>query len=366
MSNSFDSTALVLNPTTPLAYLPPSVAFEYCVATYIVVGTLAVLIWDFLNNLFAEYSLLTCHKVKFHSYIYYISRFAVLLFSATASTVIFQTSPVENCDLLSMFSIWMFFISVPSTSLLFFFRVRALYIDRRYLLCVFFFLWLSVLGGSLATSLSQGKATKIGPSAYCLGGSMKSYSSAVGTMVIINDTVVFLAISRYLANIAHEHEYLLSTKSLKTYVLGTDLPHFSRTFLQDGQLYYLTTIFFSFATTVVLNINSIPLAYRAVAGVPNAVLMNIMACRVYRNTRLGFYKEDTTQVLNTISTETTPPVFVESPFIEKSSPVSLSGRDILHDEMDITQFFKEDEHRKIGEATGKFLDSTKNLICIKR
>lgn len=182
-------------------------------------------------------------------------RFSTL--AATISTAIFQSeqnfiilyvesliitiiaAPVKNCDLLSMFSIWLFFISVPSTSLLFFFRVRALYIDRRRHLSIFFLLWLSVVGGSLVTSLAQEKATKIGPSAYCLGAGMKSFSAAVGTMVVINDTVVFLAISRYLVKIAHEQEYALSPRSLKTCVLGTDLPKFSRAFLQDGQLYYL-------------------------------------------------------------------------------------------------------------------------------
>lgn len=100
---------------------------------------------------------------------------------------------------------------------------------------------------------------------------------------------------------------------------------------------------------MVLNIDSIPLAYRAVAGVPNAALMNVMACRVYRNTRLGFYREDTMQTLDII-TATSPPAFVESPYsVKRSSMSHLELADSL-DEMDIGQFFKNEPHQVIGEG----------------
>ncbi|PPQ93809.1 hypothetical protein CVT25_013518 [Psilocybe cyanescens] len=346
MTESFDNATLVLHPSTPLAYLSPSLAFEYSIATYIIIGTLAVLIWDMLNNLTSEYLLLTRHKLRLHSLVYYVSRLTTL--AGAVAAIVFQTAPVENCSLLSMFSIWFFFVSVPSTSLLFFFRVRALYLDNRGLVSLFFLLWLSVVGGSFATSLAQQSATKIGPSAYCIGGGMKSFSPTVGSVVVINDTMVFLAISRYLVKIAHEKEYALHN-AIKTCVFGSDLPSFSKAFLQDGQLYYLTTIGFAFATTVVLHIDSIPFAYRAVAGVPNAVLMNIMACRVYRNTKLGIYREHTTHIIDRIAAEIPRPATADSPYNLKSSSTSPPASDPLA-EVDIGQFFKSlESHQVISE-----------------
>lgn len=38
---------------------------------------------------------------------------------------------------------------------------------------------------------------------------------------------------------------------------------------------------------IAFNITSIPLPYRFILGPPSQTIMNIMACRVYRTTRLG-------------------------------------------------------------------------------
>jgi len=43
-------------------------------------------------------------------------------------------------------------------------------------------------------------------------------------------------------------------------------------------------------------------------GVPGVALVNIMACRVYRNTKFGIYRESTSDIgLPTISTRTLSP-----------------------------------------------------------
>jgi hypothetical protein len=41
---------------------------------------------------------------------------------------------------------------------------------------------------------------------------------------------------------------------------------------------------------MMLHIKGIPQAYSAILGNPNVAIMNAMACRMYRNTKLGLYK----------------------------------------------------------------------------
>lgn len=52
-----------------------------------------------------------------------------------------------------------------------------------------------------------------------------------------------------------------------------------------------STITFNLATVIFLNLKSIPPILRALPTIPNIALMNIMACRVFRNTMLGIHRE---------------------------------------------------------------------------
>lgn len=47
----------------------------------------------------------------------------------------------------------------------------------------------------------------------------------------------------------------------------------------------------SIMTVIMLYISAVPVAYRTMFTVPNIVLMNIMACRVFRNTKFGHFRE---------------------------------------------------------------------------
>jgi len=46
-------------------------------------------------------------------------------------------------------------------------------------------------------------------------------------------------------------------------------------------------------TVIMLYIKDVPVSYRTMFTVPNIMLMNIMACRVFRNTKLGVFHENT-------------------------------------------------------------------------
>ena len=50
-----------------------------------------------------------------------------------------------------------------------------------------------------------------------------------------------------------------------------------------------STVVLYILTVMMLYIKGIPQAYSAILGNPNVAIMNAMACRMYRNTKLGLY-----------------------------------------------------------------------------
>jgi hypothetical protein len=52
-------------------------------------------------------------------------------------------------------------------------------------------------------------------------------------------------------------------------------------------LHRSATIGSNLLTVAMFSINSFPVVYRTMFMVPNTMLMNVMACRVFRNTRFG-------------------------------------------------------------------------------
>ena len=58
-------------------------------------------------------------------------------------------------------------------------------------------------------------------------------------------------------------------------------------------LTYRSTVGLTFLSVTFITIESIPAVYRSAVGIPNIMLVNVMACRVYRNTKFGIFKETT-------------------------------------------------------------------------
>lgn len=127
-------------------------------------------------------------------------------------------------------------LSLASISLLFFFRVRAVYGRTRLVTGIFGLLWLGVLGSAITVPFG-GAAISIGPTKYCLISEVDPYVGACAIMVTIHDTAVFLAISYRLVS----NTYGVKTRKdlLKTLVSASYLPAFSRSLFVDGQVYYM-------------------------------------------------------------------------------------------------------------------------------
>ena len=139
----------------------------------------------------------------------------------------------------------LFFLCVSCTSLLLFFRTRAVFDRSPWIAAFFFGLWLAVAtSGMLVIFGIDASGTNIGPrpANYCTfdSGQPKLFVQIAATIPMINDTLVFLAISWRL----YSNSYVRPTlkNGLQILIFGDYLPRFSKAMLQDGQAYYLLVL----------------------------------------------------------------------------------------------------------------------------
>ena len=130
----------------------------------------------------------------------------------------------------------MYVICHPATSLLFFFRVRAVFSRSKYVVWFFSFMWLAVLGAALTVPQAV-SAMSMGPTRYCIHRTMKPFAVVTVIVSLVNDTLVLLAVTVGFVMNTH-HEPTLK-EGMKTMMYGAYLPAFSRAILRDNQIYYL-------------------------------------------------------------------------------------------------------------------------------
>jgi hypothetical protein len=124
---------------------------------------------------------------------------------------------------------------VPATSLLFFFRVKAVFNSDKYIVALFGFLWLATLAGSLTVPFAI-SGTHIGPTSHCINTGVKPFSSAGVIVATVNDTLIFIFISLRLLQSSYQESFQQRAKS---FFSGQGLPALSRSLIQSGQEYYL-------------------------------------------------------------------------------------------------------------------------------
>ncbi|KAF9457888.1 hypothetical protein BDZ94DRAFT_161269 [Collybia nuda] len=272
------------NSSTPLAFLPPDQAYQKAIMDYVGIGGLSVLVWDILTHLHSDYKLITQHRIKLPTIVYLISRWCTLLYVITGS--LFHTAPIDDCNALIKVSCAVYHITVSSTALLFLFRVRAVFKRNIYITSGFFGLWVAVLGGSLMSVLSA-TGKHINGTKYCAFSNPKPYRSAIANIIIaIFDTCVFIAITWRLSNQLPilKNDNLHSKSHI--YLFGKYLPTFSNSLLRDGEKYYMVTMVVNLLVVILNFAPRVPMTYRSTFLSPAVGLTNIMACRVFRHTKM--------------------------------------------------------------------------------
>ncbi|KAF8166297.1 hypothetical protein K438DRAFT_1984341 [Mycena galopus ATCC 62051] len=269
------------NPFTPLAFLPPATAHQVQVEEYIVVGTIGAFVWEILSNLQNDYRLVANYKVGLATYTYLFARLWSFLFIFWSA--FFQTYPFKNCILAQHLDGATIALAVPANSFLFFLRARAIY-DRN----PFFVAFLAVcwVGVAVSSAIVPAGITggNIGLTDYCATVAAKPFIASVTIAPLINDTIIFVAISWRLYRNAHV------SRGVRNFLTGQSLPHFSKAILQDGQLYYLITVACNLLSVIMFYNHDVAVPYQTMFSVPNVMITNAMASHVFRNTKFGYHK----------------------------------------------------------------------------
>ena len=130
---------------------------------------------------------------------------------------------------------------IASTSLLFFIRTRAIFKSNRWIIAFFAGFWLAVLGGCLAFIIDifqkHWQVQLPSNSTICHTSRVNPYIAATSIILLVNDTLVFIAITWRLSQNSFD-TYTFRT-GVRILIFGDYLPVFSKVMLHDGQAYYL-------------------------------------------------------------------------------------------------------------------------------
>jgi hypothetical protein len=130
----------------------------------------------------------------------------------------------------------MYAICLPATSLLFLFRVRAVFSGSKYVVWFFSFMWLAVVGAALTVPQAV-FAERIGSTRYCINRGVKPFTVVTIIVSLVNDTLVLLVVT--VGFVRNTHRDLTLKQGVRTMMYGDYLPAFSRAVLRDNQMYYL-------------------------------------------------------------------------------------------------------------------------------
>ncbi|KAF8166320.1 hypothetical protein K438DRAFT_1616985 [Mycena galopus ATCC 62051] len=265
------------NPFTPLAFLPPDNAHQVQVEEYVVVGTAAAFVWEILSSLYSDYRLVAKCRVGLATYTYFFARLWSFLF--IFSSAFFQTYPFKNCVLGQHLVGVTIAVAVPANSFLFFLRARALYDQNPFFVAFLAISWVGVAVSSaiVPAGINGGN---IGPTNYCTTVSTKPFIASVTIAPLLNDTIIFVAISWRLYRNSHVH------RSVRTFVTGESLPHFSKALLQDGQLYYLITLACNLLAMIMFYNPHVAVPYQTMFTAPNVMVTNAMASHVFSQDKI--------------------------------------------------------------------------------
>ncbi|KAF8151207.1 hypothetical protein K438DRAFT_1432287, partial [Mycena galopus ATCC 62051] len=282
------STPELVNPNTPLAYIPADLGTQYQVSRYVFIATLGAFVWDLCMNMDSDYRLLFKHKIRHTTVVYFISRIATLSYVFTAA-VFAAVEKIPSCQTEQLINGISSSLAASFTSLLFLFRVLAVFNNGRWAMVSFIGLWIVVVGCSVTVPLGIGGA-HIGPTQACINTRVATYTAASGIASFANDSIVFIAISYRIIS------YTLMESStigaLKTFFTLRALPVVSRNLLFGGQLYYFVALCANLALIGVFAAPHIGPIYRGMLTIPIAALNNAMACLVFRKVKFGLIAND--------------------------------------------------------------------------
>lgn len=126
-------------------------------------------------------------------------------------------------------------VAFALNSLLFLFRIYAIFYDHKLVKAFFSVLWFGVLACSVSTPFAL-SAAHIGTTKSCLIVGTAQYASASFVAVAVNDTLVCVAIT---AHIMLHFPAPRGMSRIKAVLSGKGMGHTTRMLLRGGLQYYL-------------------------------------------------------------------------------------------------------------------------------
>ncbi|THU97705.1 hypothetical protein K435DRAFT_662309 [Dendrothele bispora CBS 962.96] len=272
-------------------------------------------LWDFLVHLEDDFLILFKKASAIPTIAYIISRFVFPIdpLALYYGYAVVDAISTTKCKAINYVMLTFLFISVSSTTLLFFLRLKALYDHNQTVIRIFFCLWLITVGCSVMMFWSGEIAHFPDPVTHDPVCIYSTFNLKPGSFpldaVLVHDTCVFIAVScrlypnsyfeMALANRQNTRSdfnlHLTKTMSkTREFISGRHLPAFSKALLRNGQIYYLISLCASVVTSLFLYIPffSIPgmkgtPGIRIMLIIPHVTIVNAMACRAFRQVRAG-------------------------------------------------------------------------------
>ncbi|KAJ8074052.1 hypothetical protein PM082_012344 [Marasmius tenuissimus] len=261
---------------------------------YIVVGSLAVVLWDVLLHLQVDIALLRKSGLHLPQVTYAISRLTTVAF-LLCETVLLTSQVGSHCSILTkaVTSLWCFHYTL--IGLLQFLRIRAIYFDHNWVVRFFLLIWV----------VSSG--TSIGISPFILDGGPDEGDPSSCRHTHLNVTLIQIAmiintVQGTCIVFAHSSGLILSPgpnnsvagqsgilERLKGSLSARDAPSFTKALLRHGQRYYLLLFSSNLSLITIIAIEKIPLAYRVGFVVLTHVVIHCNACSVFRNVGIAKY-----------------------------------------------------------------------------
>ncbi|KAL0572289.1 hypothetical protein V5O48_009671 [Marasmius crinis-equi] len=225
----------------------PNAQLEVQHLAYITVGCLSVILWDTATNIRLDYLRLTATRLSIPTVSYLLVRLCTV--GLFLSQSIFLTASVPNCALLARIVTHLFAIYGPSLHLLLFCRLRAVYLNKPWIVRIFFAMWLLILGLHLGLAPLLVKADHIPGTSYCYYTEVHlKYGRALLIVVTVNANAIALAVAFRLLTMFSfdngdesdsEASMYSRFKKLTQHLTGANLPTFSKALYEDGQFHYL-------------------------------------------------------------------------------------------------------------------------------
>ncbi|KAK7681914.1 hypothetical protein QCA50_014876 [Cerrena zonata] len=256
--------------------------------SYIIIATTTLCAYDIFMALPGEIELLS-RGFTLSDIVYWAARPTLVGFFI-AMVILFlgmvQLIPNNGCETIVTIIVWFMVLSMILNSLLFVFRVRAVYLNSTKVTIIFSILWLTTLAQLLPPIAGELHMNSNGDPEDCAALlEMKPWVVIGFILTAIFDTAVFVAVSmQVLGFTGGVHTW---KERMVSFLNGKELGNITKSVLQTGQLYYLVTIIADcFAIAGLVQSDSLSEPVRAAFALIGVVLQNITACAVFRLVKL--------------------------------------------------------------------------------